>query len=279
MRGIAAPAVCRTRRSAPTQPSENGSRPVGFRHSPRFYQDGDVRLATWRQQHCCTPTKPGMAGSKLSTGFFKPLSRITLTLREAHIVRKRVMIGESCYWKEPLLKMADRIEKYSQKDGLTDREGAQYERDIFIGYYTVRKLFEAAGKVSDETRAIKLSVNWFRKKEDAPTVDWYNRGQFWDHYDLNECHSEQRDALFVAHRVIHSFIMVSFSGADGGSSGDFFSSDRDKENRLYFVPTSETLVLFRLVGSDYPNFVSWRDEVTGERKWSAPTAKDPWPDG
>jgi len=189
------------------------------------------------------------------------------------------MIWESYYWKEPLLKMADRIEKYSQKDGLTDRQGAQYERDIFIGYYTVRKLFESAGKVSDDTRAMKLCVHWFPKKAGAPIVDWYNRSEFWDIYDLEDRHREQRDALFVAHRVIHSFIMVGSSGGEGEPSGDFFTSDRDKEKRLYFVPASETLSLFRAVGRDYPNFVFWRDDVTGERKWSAPAEKDQPSDG
>ena len=189
------------------------------------------------------------------------------------------MIWESHYWKEPLLKMADRIEKFSQKDGLTERQGAQYERDIFIGYYTVRKLFESAGKVSNETKVRKLSIIWFPKKSAAPIVDWYNRNEFWDLYDLQERHLEQRDALFVTHKVIHSFIMVGSSGGEGEPSGEFFTSDRDKEKRLYFVSASETVALFRAVGSDYPNFEFWTDKQTGERKWSAPAAKDEPSDG
>ena len=189
------------------------------------------------------------------------------------------MIWESSYWKQPLLKMADRIERYAQKVQLTDMQAAQYERDIFIGYYTVRKLFEAAGKVSDETRNMKLSVDWFPKKPGAPPADWYNRGEFWNLYDLENCHRELRDALFVAHRIIHSFIMVGNSGEEGGPSGDFFTSDRDKDKRLYFIPARETLLLFRKVGRDYPNFVSWTDELTGERMWSAPVPKDQSSDG
>ncbi|WP_197041970.1 hypothetical protein [Sandarakinorhabdus oryzae] len=184
------------------------------------------------------------------------------------------MIWESRYWKDPLLKMAERIEFYSQKDSLTERQGAQYERDFFVGYYTVRKLFESAGKVSDETRALKLSLAWFPKKTAAPIVDWYNRNEIWDLYELDNRHHEQRDALFVAHRVIHSFIMVGGSAGAGDQSGDYFTSDRDKEKRLYFVPAIETVSLFRAVGRDYPNFISWKDEVTGERMWRAPAEKD-----
>lgn len=189
------------------------------------------------------------------------------------------MIWESHYWKEPLLKMADRIEKYSQKEALTERQSAQYERDLFIGYYSVRKLFESTAKVSDETRAAKMSLDWFPKKPDAPIVDWYNRSEFWELYDLEDRHTEERDALFVAHRLIHSFIVVGSPAFEGGKSGDFFTSDRDKEKRLYFVPTNETVALFRAVGRDYPNFVTWRDKKTGERLWKAPASKESASDG
>ena len=182
------------------------------------------------------------------------------------------MIWESHYWKEPLLKMADRIERYSKKTALTEKQGAQYERDIFIGYYTVRKLFEAAGKISDDTRSATMSLCWFPKKAGAPIVDWYNRNEFWDLYNLDERHHERREALFVAHRVVHSFVMIGSASSGDEPSGDFFTSDRDKEKGLYFVASAETVALFRLVGSDYPDFVCWRDEVTGEMKWSAPKA-------
>lgn len=192
---------------------------------------------------------------------------------------RSTVIWESHYWKEPLLKMADRLEKYSQKETLTERQGAQYERDLFIGYYSVRKLFESTAKVSDETRATKMSLEWFPKKPGAPIVDWYNRSEICELYDLTDRHPEQRDALFVAHRLIHSFIVVGIPAFEGNVSGDFFTSDRDKEKRLYFVPADETVALFRAVGSDYPDFVTWRDEATGERFWKAPAAKGSLLDG
>lgn len=54
------------------------------------------------------------------------------------------MFYESFYWKQPLLKMADRIEKYAVRGELTARQAAQCERDMFLGFYTVRKLFKSA---------------------------------------------------------------------------------------------------------------------------------------
>lgn len=53
------------------------------------------------------------------------------------------MIWESWYWKQPLLEMADRLEHLKTASALSDEELAQVERDIFIGFYSVRKLLEA----------------------------------------------------------------------------------------------------------------------------------------
>ena len=56
------------------------------------------------------------------------------------------MITESYYWKLPLLEMADRFRLVASKEDLTDEEYAAYERDLFIGFYSVRKLFEGLRK-------------------------------------------------------------------------------------------------------------------------------------
>lgn len=100
-------------------------------------------------------------------------------------------------------------------------------------------------------------------------VDWYNRGEFWELYDLEDPRSEQRDLLYVAHRMVHSFIFV-LSGDDDGH-GAFFTSDRDKETRLNFLSTEEIVRVFQAVGSDYPSgFHAWRAKDTSEMKWSVP---------
>lgn len=88
-------------------------------------------------------------------------------------------------------------------------------------------------------------------------------------YDLEDPRSEQRDLLYVAHRMVHSFIFV-LSGDDDGH-GAFFTSDRDKETRLNFLSTEEIVRVFQAVGSDYPSgFHAWRAKDTGEMKWSVP---------
>lgn len=179
------------------------------------------------------------------------------------------MITESYFWKKPLLTGASIIRKYMEKEDISEAQFARIEREVFIGFYSVRKLLEATGKVGPETRDLKVALQWYPKRAGQPVVDWYNRSEFWELYDLDDPQSEQRDLLYVAHRLVHSFIFV-LSGGDEGH-GAFFTSDRDKESRLNFISTDEIVRVFRAVGCDYPAaFNSWRDPDTGERKWSVP---------
>lgn len=179
------------------------------------------------------------------------------------------MITESYYWKKPLLTGGKLIRKYMDAENITDAQFARIEREIFIGFYSIRKLLEATAKVSPETRNMNVALKWYPKQPGQPIVDWYNRSEFWELYELEQPAQESRDLLYVAHRMVHSFIFT-LSG-DDDSHGAFFTSDRDKESRLNFLSTDEIVRIFEVVGNDYPSgFKGWRDPHTGEMKWSVP---------
>jgi hypothetical protein len=58
------------------------------------------------------------------------------------------MIWESCYWKEPLLEMAGRLRALKAgRHRLTEKRLVELERDIFIGFYSIRKLLFPVPKV------------------------------------------------------------------------------------------------------------------------------------
>jgi len=183
------------------------------------------------------------------------------------------MITESSYWKKPLLTGARFIRKYMGEENITDAQFARLEREIFIGFYTVRKMLEATGKVSPETRNLQVSLKCYSKRNGQPSVDWYNRSELWELYDLENGRSEERDLLYVAHQMVHSFIFALSENDDG--HGAFFTSDRDKKTRLSFITTNEIASIFELVGNDYPSeFNAWRDPETGEMKWAVPPRKE-----
>ena len=50
----------------------------------------------------------------------------------------------------------------------------------------------------------------------------------------------------------------------GGFEGIVFSSDKDKDSKVYFMDTRQVVEVFRLVGNDYPvEYRRVRDPVTG----------------
>jgi hypothetical protein len=183
------------------------------------------------------------------------------------------MITDSYYWKKPLLVGAKFIRKNLDAKDISEAQFARIEREIFIGFYAIRKLLEATGKVSTETRTMKVALERYDKREYHPIVDWYNRSEFWELYNLDEPMQESRDLLYVAHRMVHSFIFM-LSG-EHDRYGAFFTSDRDKDTRLNFISKDEIVRVFEAVGQDDPSGLhAWRDEATGEMKWIVP-AKEP----
>lgn len=70
------------------------------------------------------------------------------------------MIHESRYWKAPLLDAKKRLLAVAEPGELSEEHLAQIERDLFIGFYAIRKLLDAPGKLSDATHAMTVSLEW-----------------------------------------------------------------------------------------------------------------------
>lgn len=94
------------------------------------------------------------------------------------------MIWESRYWKKPLLATAKRLTKLKNVPSPTQRQLVQIEKDIFVGFYSVRKLIEAPTKVSDATRTLTVTVAWHANVE---PVNWRNNHRIHELYDLEKC--------------------------------------------------------------------------------------------
>ncbi len=172
------------------------------------------------------------------------------------------MIWESWYWKQPLLEMADRLSVLKTVEELTEEDMVQIEKDILIGFYSVRKLIESPTKVTDLTKAIKIPVTWFPAKE---RVNWRNHHKIDKLYDFGAPGEETRDLPFVCGRIIHSFILFPEVNENGGLNGLLFTSDKDKDQKLYSITIETIIALFRAVGNDYPTDIRWtKDPETGE---------------
>jgi hypothetical protein len=171
------------------------------------------------------------------------------------------MIHESWFWKQPLLEMAARLRIFKTAAALSEEQFVQIERDIFIGFYSVRKLFDTITKVTDATKLTKISVIWH---PNLKPVTWRTNHRIDDLYDLDTFQSETRDVSFVCGRIIHSFIFAPCIGEGGGLAGIMFTSDTDKNSRLYVMSIDEVIAVFERVGNDDPQHIeSRRDPNTG----------------
>ena len=70
------------------------------------------------------------------------------------------MIYESSYWKEPLLAAADFLSTIRIDEEDSDDDLARVEREILIGFYSVRKLLDTF-KVSSSTKTMNFGLRYF----------------------------------------------------------------------------------------------------------------------
>ncbi len=164
------------------------------------------------------------------------------------------MIHESRYWKTPLIRGANWLQRLVVNDDNSESALARAEREVFIGFYAVRKLLPTF-KVSPATKALTFEVQWFSPRQ-GQDVDYFHRSDVDVLFDLGNPHPETRDIRFLCNQVIHSYIFVNSVTKAGALDGFFVSSDTMIKKRLYFFPLPVVLNVFRTVGRDYPNSVS-----------------------
>lgn len=156
------------------------------------------------------------------------------------------MIWESSYWKEPLLESASWLRRVRFRKNTRERTLARVEKEIFIGFYSIRKPLEAI-KVSDNTKNSKHELTWYSNTKTANYLNWH---KIEDLYNLSSTNKETRDLEYVCNLFIHSYIF-SLAGEER-LEGVYINSENTKNKKLYFISLNTILVIFRLVGRDYP---------------------------
>jgi len=103
------------------------------------------------------------------------------------------------------------------------------------------------------------------KIETGRQVDYRNRWEVDELFDLKRPLSETRDLAFLCNQFVHSYIHLLEVGESQEVEGVFVASDRARSDRLYFVSREQIVRIFRTVGSDYPTRQrSHRNAQTGQ---------------
>jgi hypothetical protein len=167
------------------------------------------------------------------------------------------MIAESYFYKNELLRIADRIDSWHTSTRWTDRRALEYERDIFYSFFAIRRLIESK-TVSDQVANRLIPLQRYPSTGKGATL--INRHRLEDLYDLSSPVPDRRPLPFVGNQLIHSYVFSIWVERSGRQTSIFFSSDRHR-NRAAFRMTRRTLVqTLRAVGRNYPARMSARFE-------------------
>lgn len=158
------------------------------------------------------------------------------------------MIHESLYWKAPLIRSANWLERLRFDENSEGRALVRFERELFTGFYSIRKLFETF-KLSVSTKSLVFHLQW---SPCIKMVDYFNAHRIDELFDLQAIQSEDRDLAFLCNQFIHSYVFVPVLHKAGTLAGVYVSSDRTRHEKLYFVELNQVIHAFRTVGRDYP---------------------------
>lgn len=166
------------------------------------------------------------------------------------------MIYESYYWKQPLLEMALNFKEYQYLTNIDEETYIKIEKNIFIGFYSIRKLLETETKITDNLKNGKHKISCFKHVGD--NVTWRNNHKLEELYCMKKSNSEERDLWFISSRIVHSFIFNLRINENGGFKSILFTSDTDKNKKLYELSVSQIIALFELVGNDNVSELRWK---------------------
>ncbi|MGG4095330.1 hypothetical protein [Paenibacillus lautus] len=158
------------------------------------------------------------------------------------------MIWESSFWKDDLLVLADKIKRKYQVTAFSEEIAVEFEKDIMLALYSVRKL-EETGKLSSNTKGYQIEVESYKNIKNVTKLNWHHIDEL---YTLDIPIVEKIGADKLYNQIIHSYIFLISTDESEFINGFYFCSDRMRNNKLYFITLTELKRFITYIGNDYP---------------------------
>jgi len=114
------------------------------------------------------------------------------------------MIYESYYWRKELLKLAAKIEnRIPYKRAWTDSQNGNFEKEVMIGFYIIRKLKESF-KLTN--KIISTKITGYKYPNKGKLITLANNHRFMELYDFEQPQKNIFDLAFLINQIIHSYI-------------------------------------------------------------------------
>lgn len=161
------------------------------------------------------------------------------------------MIHNSSYWKDDLIKLANKLERRIIQTRWGEKNFYTLEKEIFVGFYSIRKLIESK-KVSDSLSARKYMVQAFPyEHEIEPILGDFREGN----YNLDGAVAAQLTLWKLCNQFIHSHHFIPFLPNGQNLTGFFFCSDFKRKSCLYLITLLDIVKIYRTVGNNYPSSI------------------------
>ncbi|TRO18478.1 hypothetical protein EQ826_01205 [Ectopseudomonas mendocina] len=170
------------------------------------------------------------------------------------------MIHESSYWKDDLLKLASRLERRLIQTRWGEKNLYTLEKEIFIGFYSIRKLIESK-KVSDNVSRKKYSIREYPYRGNPSSLITHFRDS---EYDLGKSKITEISVSILCNQFIHSHHFLPFLPNSKNLIGFFFCSDHKRTTGLYLITLFDVVDIYRSVGNNYPHTIHTKELPNGK---------------
>jgi hypothetical protein len=123
------------------------------------------------------------------------------------------------------------------------------EKDVMIGFYSIRKLIESH-KISDELRERQIPLRGYPwTGRNVTFMSWDKIDQ---NYNLENPESLQQRVAWITNQLVHSFVFMAMCNESGGLESILFNSDYTRRKYLYEIGIDQLITLFEEVGTNNP---------------------------
>lgn len=158
------------------------------------------------------------------------------------------MVIESRYWREDLARYARSFRPRKKPARWSERLVVNFEKDVTIALFMVRRLAEAG----------KFSSLMMRHRAEVFRCAFHGKPHrlvFKDIHELYRLEVEEpvsKDVAFVCNQFIHAEFTCAFRGNDRNWLSLYTSSDFEKKKYIYKIPLPEIVKILDLAINDYP---------------------------
>jgi len=136
------------------------------------------------------------------------------------------------------------------------------EREVFFGFYAIRKLLEAKTKISFEARDTQTSVRVYKAKaKSADLMNWHKLDEL---YDLSESTQKPMSLNDLCNSIVHSYVFV--ANVEQGLNSILFNTDREKNTCLLELDAKRLQSVFERIANDDVNSMEMIRGADGEWK-------------